>query len=484
MEPLEVGGVCGEIPCGGFIDPDGIYYWRIKFWDIEGYEGEWSTEEASIKYDLGQTSSDSFILECWGMNEGGTANYPAGKRQQISDPYYYLVDSVGPEAVSLGTNGAPHLASDTFHGYSHLLFAGLDTTAPSSPGVPETEPLTWDQRPVWTWTPAADNLFGSGLDLVGAYLVFWSRDEVGTEHRDRVESVSYTPAEDLDFGGWYFKVAAVDREGNQSALSDSGYVNILATTPTPTPTPSVTPSPTMTLTPSPSVTPTVTPTAVPTATPDGGCKIDLKLYLHGYLNELTLAQRVAAVNVEFRKFQNQAGEYACDLNLDIAGRTGERDLWNLTPNSYYLLIRQKLSGNTFDGQTVPLGANHYAVVSAQPRDFVLGVVTGVDFSDSESEDFLGVYTSAHEQASNPMIAVGTSGRYWMLGGGDADGNQLINVADILKWDTLVGFPDADDRGEERFSEQGNFDGNDKIDGYDFNVWKRMVNEGATYAPLP
>ncbi len=484
MERVAAGEACGGIACGTFLDPEGVYYWRIKFWDIQGYEGEWSTEEATFGYDLGQTSSASFTLECWGMNGGGTANYPEGKRQSGTG-YYYLVDSIGPEAVSLGTEGAPHLASASFHGYSHVLLAGLDTTGPSVPGPPQTaEAETLNRRPAWSWAESTDNEYGAGLRPDYSYLIFRSRQEGGYDNREWAAGGSYTPDEDLDYGGWYFTVLAVDGEGNESDASGSGYVNILATTPTPTPTPSVTPSATPTPSVTPSATPSATPTAVPTATPDGGCKIDLKLYLHGYLNETTLVQRETVVNVEFRTAMDQAGEYDFDLELDTSGSTGERELWYLPADSYYLLIRQKLSGWTFDSAPVPLGSNHLPVLTGQPREFIEGVATGVDLSDTEAVDYIGVYVSEHEQASSPMIAAGTTGRYWMLGGGDADGNELINVADILKWDTLVGFPDADDRGDGRFSEQGNFDGNDKIDGYDFNVWKRMVNEGVTYAPVP
>ena len=337
----------------------------------------------------------------------------------------------------------PHQVSASFRGYAHVLFAGLDTVAPSVPGVPETQTPTREQRPAWSWTPAADNLFGSGLDPVYPYLVFWSRDEGGRENRGRAGGAGYTPAEDLDYGGWYFTVLAVDREGNLSAPSVSGYVNILATTPTPTPTPSVTPTPTMTptATPTPSATPTATPTAVPTATPDGGCKLELGLYLHGYLNENTLVQREALVNVEFRTVLSQPGAYDYDLALGGTGWSGERELWYLPPESYYLVIRQKLSGTTFEGDPVPLGSNHLSLATVETREFVEGVATRVNLFDPGDPDYVGVYVSSHPQAASPLrlIAFGLAANLvalaaltclaiWQLGDPRAHAQTAVRAA--------------------------------------------------------
>ena len=190
------------------------------------------------------------------------------------------------------------------------------------------------------------------------------------------------------------------------------------------------------------------------------------------------------VNLQFRTVRNVASGSSYDLGLDENGSTGDQNLPGLTDDSYYLLVRHKLSGTTYSGGPIPLGSNHFPLISKDAIAFSNGVTTDVNFSDQSSSDFVEVYVSTHPQACSPMIAVGTNGRYWQLGGGDADGNQTINVSDILKWDTSVGFNDSDDRGDPKFSDQGNFNGNNQIEGYDFNVWKKMINEGNTYAPLP
>ena len=421
--------------------------------------------------------SAQYILYGWGLNGGGCGNFIGEKRQ---DSNYCLIDSLGSDTVSIGSDGGPYLESGPTRSYFDALFSILDTSPPGSCGLPVTDSPTYSLRPSWVWNVPDDNPSGSGICSSAGYRVFWSRDEAGEDNSTWADTNSYSHEEDLALGVWYFKVLAADREGNLSLVSLNGMVLIV--TPSPSPIPSMTP--TVTPTETPTATPSATPSVVPTVTPDGACQIDLKIFLHGYLNEVSLVQREAVVNVEFRPIQDQVGNYAFDLNLDSSGRTGLCELWQLPPNSYYLLVRHKLAGTTFDGTAVLLGANHYPVVSSEPRDFALGAFTAVNFADSAAGDYLGVYASDHPQSSYPLLAVGTEGVLWMVGGGNADGNDLINVADILKWDTLVGFPDSDDRGEVRFSDQGNFDGNDKIDGYDFNVWKRMVNEGVTYAPLP
>lgn len=235
-------------------------------------------------------------------------------------------------------------------------------------------------------------------------------------------------------------------------------------------------------TPTPSVG-TPTPIPVPTATPGGNCGINLRLLMHGYLDPVTFVQQTATVRVDFCETLIGADSYYRLIDLDESG-VGETELPDLAINSYYLLVRQQLSGTTYSGGDIPLGANHLPVITDQAVAFSAGVTAHVDLSDQSDVNFVDAYESPEEEASSPMIAVGTEGRYWQLGGGNADGNTIINITDIGKWDTLLGHNYSDDRGESKFSDEGNFNGNNKIEGYDFNVWKKMMSEGVTYAPLP
>jgi len=131
---------------------------------------------------------------------------------------------------------------------------------------------------------------------------------------------------------------------------------------------------------------------------------------------------------------------------------------------------------------IPLGANHFPVISKDTIAFSEGVYTAVNFSDECSPSYVEAFASSASGASSPMIELGTSGRYWMLGGGDATGDFIINIQDIAVWDTQITYPDSSERGGVRFTEQGNFDGNERINLFDFNVWARMRERGATWAP--
>ena len=214
------------------------------------------------------------------------------------------------------------------------------------------------------------------------------------------------------------------------------------------------------------------------------------MYLHGYLDETTFVdeddftQQTATMVGEFRSSRDIPGSEQYYFYLDAQGNSGEVALPGLNAGSYYLLLRQKLYGGTFFSSTavIPLGANHYPVMSDDWITFTEGVTTGVNFSDQCSPDFVEAFVSSQTDASSPMIELGTTGRYWMLGGGNANGDVIINILDIGTWDTLITYSDSDDRGEARFSENGNFDGNDRINLYDFNVWARMRELGQTWAP--
>ncbi len=132
---------------------------------------------------------------------------------------------------------------------------------------------------------------------------------------------------------------------------------------------------------------------------------------------------------------------------------------------------------------IPLGANHFPVITRDPIEFFEGSTTEVNFSDQSSPDFIEAFASSAPGAFSPMIELaGQGGRYLMLGGGDASANGIINIEDIAIWDTQITYSDSYQRGGVRFSEQGVLDGNVVINLFDFNVWARMRALGQTWAP--
>jgi hypothetical protein len=73
------------------------------------------------------------------------------------------------------------------------------------------------------------------------------------------------------------------------------------------------------------------------------------------------------------------------------------------------------------------------------------------------------------------------GSVLVLKGGNADGNQHINITDIVKWNNAASDPNGDQRGKSQFTEEPNFDGNAFINTDDFTIWYR--NRGQQI-PLP
>jgi hypothetical protein len=187
---------------------------------------------------------------------------------------------------------------------------------------------------------------------------------------------------------------------------------------------------------------------------------------------------------EFRTSRNLPAANQYYFFLDEQGRSGLTGLPGLVGGNYYLLLKQRLSGGTFASQTdaLPLGSHHFPVISQDKITLQEGVSTAVNFSNQCSPNFVEAFASSADGAVSPMIELGTSGRYWMLGGGDANGDCIINITDIAIWDTQITYPDSSVRGGERFTEQGNFDGNERINLFDFNVWSKMRALGATWAP--
>lgn len=108
----------------------------------------------------------------------------------------------------------------------------IDTTAPTTPGLPATDSLwTNDTTPTWNWSASVDA--GVGLAL-SAYTVQWSQDAsflTGVNSASISDTSSYTIPSELAEGTWYFRVRSVDILGNQSSWSYYGTVHIDTTAP-------------------------------------------------------------------------------------------------------------------------------------------------------------------------------------------------------------------------------------------------------------
>ncbi|MEW6228397.1 MAG: Ig-like domain-containing protein, partial [Bacillota bacterium] len=96
----------------------------------------------------------------------------------------------------------------------------VDVDPPAVPDMPQTASPTNDTTPTWTWDAVAD------ADHYEVYLdgVHMTDDAVETD-------TEYTPTVALGEGQHYLQVSAVDALGNESALSEAGYVVIDTTDP-------------------------------------------------------------------------------------------------------------------------------------------------------------------------------------------------------------------------------------------------------------
>ncbi|MEI6462307.1 MAG: hypothetical protein WCO33_01400 [bacterium] len=125
-------------------------------------------------------------------------------------------------------------AIDTFNIESNWTIANsggvafkIDTTAPSTPGIPSTSTPTASSTPNWTWTVSTDT-GGVGLDIA-PYIVEWCNDISFTNCQTKTATSitnSYLHTAGLTSGTWYLRVKAKDLLGNESQYSPIGNVVI------------------------------------------------------------------------------------------------------------------------------------------------------------------------------------------------------------------------------------------------------------------
>ncbi len=106
----------------------------------------------------------------------------------------------------------------------------IDTTAPTTPGLPSTTTPTNNNTPTWNWNVSTDS--GSGLASL-AYTVEWSTDQTFASgvSTSTAATNSFTHSTALSGGTWYFRVKASDAAGNNSSYSSNGSVIVNTSAP-------------------------------------------------------------------------------------------------------------------------------------------------------------------------------------------------------------------------------------------------------------
>jgi|GEM_PF-2023215 len=101
----------------------------------------------------------------------------------------------------------------------------IDTTSPSTPGIPTYSDSTW------SFTASTDA--GAGLHAT-PYTVEWCDNSSFTScssYTDTSDTNSYTHSTDLADGTWYFRIKAKDALDNESSYSSNGSTTIDSTAP-------------------------------------------------------------------------------------------------------------------------------------------------------------------------------------------------------------------------------------------------------------
>jgi hypothetical protein len=190
-------------------------------WNFDTDGGDPQTGSSILLIDVGSGNSVTFDGYKW-----GTAN-DAPERDPISWNLYG--SNNGTTWTLLDTRNDENITTNRQIYTSNYQ---LDTTPPTTPGMPSTTSPTTNQKPAWTWTASTDS--GLGLSSTAPYTVEWSQDSsfVSSVYSSTATTNSFTHATNLADGTWYFRVKAQDGAGNFSTYSPTGSVVVDTTAPT------------------------------------------------------------------------------------------------------------------------------------------------------------------------------------------------------------------------------------------------------------
>ncbi len=197
--------------------------------------------------------------------------------------------------------------------------------------------------------------------------------------------------------------------------------------------------------------------------------IYLTAYLEGYYNYAAGTQQPITINVQFRTVQNINSGISFNIPLDTYGNALLKRT-DIPTGDYYVCVRHYLPG-------LALGVNHLTYVSSINISLTKDVITTINVSDSAAPAFLPVYIS-YLTKINPMTEL--HGKF-QIKGGDSNADDKVNVVDIVAWENQSKDSQADQRGELRWSEKANYNGDALISGADFSIWNK--NKGQ-YVPPP
>jgi len=190
-------------------------------------------------------------------------------------------------------------------------------------------------------------------------------------------------------------------------------------------------------------------------------QFDLTMLIDGYY----VKNFPATMNIQFRPVQNIDSGITMSLVLDGTGH-GTAAVNGDVSGSYYVVIRQDLVG-------LPLGVNHLAFCSSENIAFIRNQAAQLNLSDDTSPYYYTPFIPGN--GTSPMVYRPEISK-WVLKGGDATGEKVINITDIVNWENAASNPLGDQRGKAQWSEKANFDGDNYLNTDDFSVWNRSKGQ--------
>ena len=219
---------------------DGTWYWRVKAEDYNDNESAWSSVNSFLIDTTGPSApallscslngNDAYLT--WSAStdaaEGsGLKEYivECADNPEFSNAIQQVVS--GCELQLTGLSGGVYywrvMATDNYSNssdWSGTDAFSIDTAAPT---VPAGLSVDIDGGgALLDWNDSDDGVNGSG---VKQYVVQYADNAAFTNAVENTVSVSELAVADLDFGTWFWRVKAVDNEGNWTDWSNTAYFN-------------------------------------------------------------------------------------------------------------------------------------------------------------------------------------------------------------------------------------------------------------------